>query len=165
VLVFFVRARRDLAGGIKRPILKEDALKTLFTLCLLLGALAAGPLAADSPLDVTPTVKAGNLTVKLSDVLLTPKPGYVHMLFDAYPYRDDIPKDGMDQVLKTIAKDLVKDPLLVKFPKTTKVKADMVQFSQRDDYGAPRWDSVTKLAHYEISLKKGKVKIDKATKP
>ncbi len=109
---------------------------------------------------VTGTVKAGPLELSLDNVVFTQKTGYVHILFDAYPYADKIKSAG----LKSLAP--VVDVLLMKeapkrFPKEKHFKLFVIELSQRDDYGAPRWEKMVIKEEYLGDVKGGKVKVTK----
>lgn len=125
---------------------------------LLLAALAApAPLRpAGSALPATPTVKAGGADIVPADFIITRKKGYVHLLWDAFPYRGPAAPD-----VQAVVADLLAGPVAKKFPKAVKVKVDVVEFPDRDEYGAPRWESIRRVAAFQALKKGGKWKIGK----
>ena len=111
--------------------------------------------AEESSKALTATVKAAGLVVKLSDLSISLKGDHVHLLFDAFPYRGQLQTDtAQARPLSPVVESLIAGPLLSRFPSAGLVKVDVVEFSQRDDYGAPRWDSIRRLAKFEASISK-----------
>lgn len=120
-------------------------MKTLMLLaCLLLPRLASAA-----------TVDFGSLNVDEKHVLLTEKPEYIHVIFDAYPYRQKISELGKKFTLLRAAKELAQSYVFVKFPKARKAKIVIVEYAERDEYGSPVWEHVVKLGEFEAG-KKGK---------
>jgi hypothetical protein len=106
-------------------------------------------------LPLTYTLKVGSLSIKSADVSLTRRSTYVHVLFDAFPYRDALQMDSPNpKPLEPVVKALVKGFVLKSLPATKLAKVDVVELLDRDDYGAPRWDSVKWLGKYEVKITK-----------
>lgn len=103
--------------------------------------------------DVSGTVKVGGLEVGRDQILVTPKKGYVHIIWDAYPSQAAIKAAGAAFKLETAAKDLATGLGVSADPKAKFVKVDIAEFPVRDDYGAPRWDKLAFLGRYEVKLK------------
>lgn len=113
---------------------------------LLLGALlllAPGPAHADP---VTPTVQVAGITISASCYIFTPGKGYVHLLLDTFALRGQL---GDAAKRKALALGLLNEKLDPKFSAIKKAKVDVVEFTERDSYGAPDWGSLVKLEHYE----------------
>lgn len=137
-------------------------MKRTIIMALAMGLLAAQALAAPRPL--TPTVKVEGLDLRLDDVIITPKAGYAHLLWDLFPYHDAVAAaakaksqpeaDFRALVVKGLAQALVP----AKAPKVKLVKADVVEFTERDEYGAPRWSSVKKVQKLQVTLEAPKAK-------
>lgn len=129
-----------------------------FLLVLLAALVCPNPGRAMDPAarSDTPTVKAAGLMVRVDDLILSDKKAYAHMLWDAYPLRDTITAmakaRGMEPAAfrRLAVKDLVAGPLKAKAPKAPKVKVDVVEFDQRDEYGMPQMASIKKLDHIEM---------------
>jgi hypothetical protein len=133
-------------------------------LLLALIALHAS-LAAAEARPVTPTVKAGAYEVRLDDIQVTDKKAYAYLLWDiqALGLPDDV--KAQDAKLQAGVLALVKGPVAQQVPKAKGVKVDVVRFTQRDDYGAPDWNSVKKVAHYTVILGKKKAALSVGSKP
>jgi hypothetical protein len=116
--------------------------------------------AANVSLSLTDTVKLGSLSIKAADVSLTQKTTYVHVLFDAFPYRDDLQLDSpVPKHLEPVVKALVVGFVLKRLPATKLVKVDVVEFTERDEYGAPRWDTIKLLAKFEVKIQRHRLSI------
>ena len=126
-------------------------------LALLLGLAlgAAGQArAAEDPAKAAPLgLRIGAAEVKAADCLFTPKPAYVHVILDLFPYREALKASGLG--LTQVAQALADGPVAAKHPKAKAVKVALVEYPERDDYGAPRWDKVVVLGKFE-GPKKGK---------
>jgi hypothetical protein len=140
-------------------------------LLLCLAFLLPHPVHADyeasaaAPL-LTGTVEAGSLSIKAADVSLTLRPTYVHMLFDAFPYRDDLQVDShKPKPLEPVVEALVQGFVLARLPGTKLVKVDVVEFTDRDSYGAPNWDVVKRLGRFEVKIRKHRISIKKLSGP
>jgi hypothetical protein len=131
-------------------------LGALFLACLLSGGAAAYQ--GIMPDSETTTVQAGPLTVNLGDVLMKEKPEGAYLLWDAFPYRQSLKGKG-EKALRDVVQGLVDGPLLARFPKASKVKADVVEYSERDNCGAPVWDKVTVLSRFEGKVVKKKARL------
>jgi hypothetical protein len=116
--------------------------------------------AANVALPLTYTLKVGSLSIKSADVSLTMRDGYVHVLFDAFPYRNDLRVDTPSpKPLEPVVKALVKGFVLKRLPATKLAKVDVVELLDRDSYGAPRWDSVKWLGKYEVKISKHRLSV------
>lgn len=115
---------------------------------------------------LTGTVQVGSLSIKAADVSLTLKPTYVHVLFDAFPYRDDLQVDTpRPKPLAPVVKALVEGFVLTRLPATKLVKVDVVEFPERDDYGAPRWDTVKRLGKFEVKISRRGLSVKRLSGP
>jgi hypothetical protein len=94
-------------------------------------------------------LKAQGVTVKAEDVMVTPKQGYVHVLIDLFPYHDRL-KSMDDKGWQALALSAARDCAALKHP-GNKVKVDVVEFKERDTYGAPVWSSVKVLGKYSFA--------------
>jgi hypothetical protein len=132
----------------------------LFGLLLLLG-LGSALRADDSTgqLGLTSTVQIGGLEIQESNLIFTEKPDHIHVIVDAFPYRDAIKARGKAFSWLEFAKSLAKDTLLRRYPKAQRAVIDVVEYPQRDDYGAPRWDSVVRLGAFEAKRSADKVAV------
>jgi hypothetical protein len=130
----------------------------LLALCLTLPAFLSAE-GATSPEDVTSTVQFASLSVKEADLLFTPKAEYVHVIFDAFPYRAKIAALGKGTTLQQVAKELAQKVVFARYPTVKKSKIVIVEYSERDDYGAPVWESVVRLGEYEAKRDGRKVTV------
>jgi hypothetical protein len=99
-------------------------------------------------------IRALHVEINAGDVLFTQKPDYVHVLVDVYPYRDVLnttDRAGMSE----LALDVVKSCTASKYPSAKLVKLDLVEFLERDSYGAPVWSSVQVLGKFGFARTKG----------
>jgi hypothetical protein len=112
---------------------------------------------------VTGTVKIAGLEVALNQIMVTPKEGYTHVLWNSFPYRNGIRDAGKAFALELAASDLAQGPGLEASPKSKKFKVDIVDFFEKDTYDAPRWDKVKFLGRFEVSLKNKKWVVTKRT--
>jgi len=84
-------------------------------------------------------------------VLVTDKGDYVHIFWDAQAAAKDIEGPERRGRLAAAAAQLVLD----RFPAGTAsdiAKVDIVFVKARDDYGKPKWDSLKKVAHFELHV-------------
>ena len=123
----------------------------VLALCLAGSAARAGGVEVGG--DLSGTVQVGGLAVERSRILVTPKPGYVHLIWDAYADRAAIQAAGRAFHLQAAAVDLARTLGLQADPQATAFKVDVAEFPERDDYGAPRWDKLKFLGRFEIALK------------
>jgi hypothetical protein len=122
--------------------------------------------ATNVSLPLTYALKVGSLTIKSADVSLTQKTTYVHVLFDAFPYRDALRLDSPEPAtLDPVVKALVEGIVLKRLPATKEAKVDVVEFLDRDEYGAPRWDSVKWVGKYEVKITKGGLSVRRLSVP
>ncbi|HTB33942.1 MAG TPA: hypothetical protein VNZ54_10615 [bacterium] len=125
-----------------------------FILMALLAAWAAAPARADTagPAYVTPTVHAGGLDVRLRDLVLTPRPGRkVFVLWDAFSDRQALADLG-DGALTATATALAKDYALKRYPKSRTVHVSVVEYTERDSYDTPRYESMKELGQFEFNV-------------
>jgi hypothetical protein len=138
---------------------ERNAVK-IITLAWIFAAsiLAAGKATADTPVSrtATATVRAGGIELKAADLVMKIKPGHAYMMWDAFPSKEALKKAGGHGTLANVVKDLLKGPLAGKFPEARKAIVDVVEFTGRDEYGMPRWDTLVKLARYEGTRGSGK---------
>ena len=121
--------------------------------------LAAGAWAAPAHADggqpaakaLTPTVKAGGVEIRLKDLLLTPRPGKLFVLWDAFSYRQAL-ADAGDGAMVKVAAGLAKDYALKRNPKAKLVHINIVEYRERDTYDTPRYESAKMLAQYEVAV-------------
>lgn len=111
----------------------------LFLLAFAFLMVPGSSRAEDKPAPVT--VTAGALQVCLDDAIFTQKKGYVHLMFDAFPYAAQIKAAHLTS-LSSVAQALVEGEGLKKFTAEKHYKIDVVEVLERDEYGLPRWDQV-----------------------
>lgn len=85
-------------------------------------------------------------------VIITPKSGYIHVLIDGETLRSSLEGSGMHSAVALDALQLAQSSGLLD-PASDLIKLDVVLFKNRDNYGAPMWDSMQRLAHLEFSVK------------
>jgi hypothetical protein len=110
----------------------------------------------------TGTVQAGPLELSLDNVTFTQKKGYVHILFDVFPYAARIQALGLKSI-SPVAAALLTQECPRRFPAETKFKLDVIELSQRDDYGNPEWGKVIVKERYQGQRKGAKVKVSRIT--
>ena len=137
--------------------MKRTFLTAIF--CLAAGMAQAGGLVAGQ--DVTGTAMIAGIEVAKNQYLVTPKPGYVHLLWNAFPYQAAIKGAGKAFSFEAAATDLAKGPGLEASPKAKVFRVDLVEFPEKDNYGAPRWDKIQFLGKFEVTLKGKKWSIKK----
>lgn len=115
-------------------------------LALLLGLSRLAPAYLSGPESVSLSVKVGERAVRSDDFLLDQKNGYVHVLFNATPYLDSLPK-GKD-ALAALVTQLLKSEALPQFPDAKLFKIDVADISARDDYGLPLWEKVRLIQRF-----------------
>ena len=141
-----------------------------YAACLLLclAGLLPHPALADggAAAPVSGTAKGASLQIKAANLSLTQKAGYVYVLFDAFPYRDALKLDTPNPApLEPVVKTIAAGPVLARWPATKLVKMDVVEFSEKDDYGAPRWDSIKRLGKFEVKIAKHKFSVKRLSGP
>lgn len=109
--------------------------------------------AADAPMAVTNTVKVAGIEVAHDQILITPKTGYVHMIWDVFPKHAAIQTAGKKFNFEAAALDLVKGPGLASNPEAKVFKVDIMELSEKDSYGNPQWDKVQFLSRFQLTLK------------
>ncbi len=143
-------------------------MKTIALLFLLAGS-AAPAWCEEAAKPVTATVKAAFLEVRKSDFIVTRKETHLHLLWDAFPYaaqikaRAELKKKKASDLRKEVALSLVQLTLKAGGEKPKAIKVDVVEFPERDEYGAPRWGSIKKLERFGVKQgPKGTLKAEKA---
>jgi hypothetical protein len=130
-------------------------------LLLCLALALAGPLAAaaEPAKDgaAALTVSAAGLNISGADLILSGKPSTLFLLWDAFPYRDAL-HDGDPAQRLAVVKDLIDGYALKRNPQALRVKVTVVEFTERDSYGAPRYDQVHVLQTFvaDVDPKTGK---------
>jgi hypothetical protein len=132
----------------------SSILLLVFSLWIHPASAQADGLGARIPGDVsaTATVAVGPLAIKASDLMTTEKPGYIHLMADLFPYRADIKAAGDRAKPETLAKGLVRELGLKRFPQATHFKVVLAEFPERDEYDAPRWDKIQILGRFEVTV-------------
>ena len=98
-------------------------------------------------------------------VIVTPKSEYTHVLIDVETLGSSFEGAGMHSAAALEALALAQSTGLLN-PAVDLVKVDVVLFQNRDNYGAPMWDSMKRFAHFEFSLQKlSKASADAFQKP
>lgn len=94
-------------------------------------------------------IQAGGIVVDRADIIITKKKGYIHLLWDAFPASVALKAlTGTAEAGRlAVLDDLVRGPVTKADPDVPKVRADVVEFPLRDDYGAPVWSSIKRLGH------------------
>jgi hypothetical protein len=85
-------------------------------------------------------------------VIVTSKSEYTHVLIDVEPLRSTFEGSGMHSAALLEVIQLTQSSGLLN-PASDLIKVDVVAFKNRDNYGAPMWDSMQRFAHFEFSLK------------
>ena len=82
----------------------------------------------------------------------TPRTDYVHVLIDAETLHAKLEGESNHSAVAREAYNLVH---AFHFPENAGdlVKLDIVYFENRDNYGAPLWDSIKRIGHLEFSRK------------
>jgi hypothetical protein len=125
------------------------------------GAMQAAPLA--DFMKVTTTVNVDGLNISTADFILKKKKGYVYVLLDVMPYAKPIEervhktKQPVEAVRRGLLLALVEKLLPEKFPSLRAYQADVVEFTERDEYGLPAWSSIRRLDHFRGELGKAPV--------
>ena len=116
----------------------------LSLLCLL-------PLMVRGANALTQTVQVAGVSILQDDFVLTAGKGYVHILLDTYRSRSVL--DSAEK-RRALALGILNEQLGARFAKMKKAKIDVVQFTERNNYGAPDWSSLIKQERYEGSKDK-----------
>ena len=102
---------------------------------------ATSPALADTSFDARPFFE--------NAVLVTDKGEYVHIFWDAQTAAKELEGADRRRRLTAAAAQLVLD----RFPAGTATdiaKVDIVFVKAKDEYGKPKWDSLQKIAHFEL---------------
>jgi hypothetical protein len=105
---------------------------------------------------LTGTVQAGPRELSLDNISFTPAKDGVHILFDVYPYAAKIKALGLKSI-KPVVDELLKVEAPKRFPSEKIFKLTVIELSQRDDYGVPRWDKMRIKERFEGKLKGGEI--------
>jgi hypothetical protein len=83
------------------------------------------------------------------NTMVTEKTGYVHILWNARDAASYLQGKEKKRRLAEAARQLI----LQRYPKGSRdsVRLDVVFVEARDEYGAPKWDSLQRVAHLEFS--------------
>lgn len=128
---------------------------------LILAMLMACPAYAQ-PQALSASVEAAGLQIQRADFIVSDKGSYLHLLWDAFPVKKALAEEAKAKGLapgalrRNVVKGLL-ESVSGSYSKALKAKVDVVEFTQRDEYGLPRWSSVHKLAHFEIKLGKNRL--------
>jgi len=98
------------------------------------------------------TVRVQGIGVRADDLIMTLKGTTLYLLWDAFPYNADLPNPLSVGALGRMAEDLVSGFALKKHPKVRRFRVTILEFTDRDSYGAPRYDLTKTLGRFEISL-------------
>ena len=112
--------------------------------CLILATLCAAAAAGAA----IPWASWFEKTTTVAD-----KKTYVHILWDAAAQKERIAGKEKRSLLAEAARQLV----LLRYPagaSADAVRVDIVFVAERDEYGNPKWDSLERVAHVELSRKK-----------
>jgi len=104
------------------------------------------------------TVRAGGLSIKVSDLVMTATPEKVFVLWDALPYRQDLglaagvtPAVAGDPLALVVA-GLAQSYAFKRNPGSKLVHVTVVEFPERDSYGTPRYEMQKILGEYEVAM-------------
>ena len=98
----------------------------------------------------TAKVKVGPLVWSTEDMSATDKGAYVYIMADLFPYRDALKAAGKAALPARLAVDLIRDHFSALFPKAPYFKVAVVEFPERDEYDAPRWDKIQVLGRFVV---------------
>jgi hypothetical protein len=116
---------------------------------------------AAAPAGLTATVAVGPLSLKESDLQASEKPDHVFLMADLFPYRDAIRAAGGKASPELLARGLVAQWLVPRYPRARRFKVTLVEFPERDEYDAPRWDKIKVLGKFEARMDGKKMKLTK----
>lgn len=111
-----------------------------------------GPATPTRPAAATPAAAGGEPRWSAwfeKNTMVTEKTGYVHILWNARDAAAYLQGKEKKRRIAEAARQLV----LVRYPKGSRdsVRLDVVFVEARDEYGAPKWDSLQRVAHLEFS--------------
>lgn len=141
VLFFLGTCRVSLAGGKKASGMEKVARKSEQMIEL--------------PEKKVKSWKTSIFEVPLKHLMIKQKKGYVYVLFDMFPAKESLSDIEVDKIAGIIMNELV----LARFENTKKVKMDIVEYTDKDDYGSP--DKVVIKAKFVISVSDGKLSFEK----
>ncbi len=99
---------------------------------------------------VTTTVKVGALNIRTNDMRATDKADYIYVMADLFPYRTSLPMGGKKPGLRKLATELISNHYGLLYPKASFFKVALVEFPERDEYDAPRWDKIKVLGTFKV---------------
>lgn len=111
---------------------------------------------------VTGTVELAGLRIERANISVTVDPSRARILADIFPNQKERLALGDKFDPQALALALVQGPGKAKDPKLKAFRVDIVEYSQRDDYGLPVFSSMKPF--YSVKGKvdrKGKVSFDK----
>lgn len=125
----------------------SSPLRGLSTLAALIVALALGAAASFA---AEPSPPWANWFAK--NTVVTDKKAYVHFFWNANDVKDRFQGKDKDALLAEAARQLV----ALQSPRDATADAmrvDVVFVAERDEYGMPKWDTMSRVAHMEFSKK------------
>jgi len=132
----------------------------------VLSVHAAGPPPTPTPWPALKSWKASEVPWDgwfKGNVLVTEKKGYVHFFLNAQDLRKNLETKDKRQRLAETALEMARR-LYPPGAKADRLKLDIVYVLERDEYGAPKWDSLKRVAHFEVDRSKIPA-VDGAGKP
>lgn len=110
-----------------------------FALCLLHPRGLAAAESYGFSRDCTATAQAGPVRVKLCDLYFEKKAHGIFLMWDATTYQSSLPGPG-DLTRSAVA--LLQGPGRKDYPGARNFEMAVVQVTERDNYGMPRWDTI-----------------------
>ena len=129
-------------------------LAAIFVL-LTAGAWAQTPTPETTPGGAVPAPSAGIpwKTWFEKNTVVADKGDYVHFFWNAQDVKDQLEAPNRTSLLAQAARELAKN-LTPAGAQADLMKVDIVYVAERDDYGMPKWDSLSRVAHLEFSRAK-----------
>lgn len=128
-------------------------MKVVLMLALVLSSARAFAAAPAEPLggDVTGTVKVSGLEIPRNEFSVAPRDAYIHVVWDSSADRGAIKAAGKSFSLPAAALDLARSAGVAGDSAKQEYKVDVVEFPERDDYGAPRWDKIVFVGRFVVT--------------
>jgi hypothetical protein len=117
---------------------------------LLVGLLTVSPTPAPK-VSETPEVPWTSWFAK--NTMVTDKKSYVHFFWNAQDVRDKFAGPAKKELVARAAWELVRS-LYPARATADLMKIDIVFVRERDNYGLPKWESLERVAHVELSREK-----------
>jgi hypothetical protein len=117
---------------------------------LLIALLAADPTPAPK-VSETPAVPWSSWFAK--NTMVTDKKSYVHFFWNAQDVREKFEGPAKKELVARAAWELVRSLYPAK-ASADLAKIDIVFVRERDSYGLPKWESLERVAHVELSREK-----------